>query len=406
MNNPAALRIREDATADLRSATGEQARRVGFIDSLRTFLTLLVVAHHAVLAYYPYAPVPAGDLTTQPRLWPAFPVVDPHRWQGVDLFVGFNDTFFMSLMFLISGLFVAPSLAHKGGRAFLRDRARRLGVPFLVVALLSPLAYHPAFLQRTPEAGFSAFLAQWLSLGSWPSGPAWFVWLLLAFDALAAALLPRCAPRLNALVLKLRRPAIFFLALLTFSAAAYLPLAVLFDGLQWVSFGPFSFQLSRIVHYAVYFTAGIALGTALEEQSILAAGGPLSRRWPVWCVGALFAYAVAVGLFVAGITHDPSAAGWKAAMGLGFTLSCAAASLAFLAVFRRFSRSGGPGAFDRNAYGIYLFHYFFVSWSQYWLLRADLPGSMKAAIVFSIAAILSLVATVVLRRLPWVAKTI
>ena len=31
--------------------------------------------------------------------WPVFPIVDAHRWARADLFVGFNDVFFMSLMF-------------------------------------------------------------------------------------------------------------------------------------------------------------------------------------------------------------------------------------------------------------------------------------------------------------------
>src|SRR5215467_13007348 len=44
----------------------------------------------------------------------------------------FNDTFFMALMFLLSGLFVWPSLERKGSARFLRDRTLRLGVPFAV----------------------------------------------------------------------------------------------------------------------------------------------------------------------------------------------------------------------------------------------------------------------------------
>jgi len=106
---------------------------VNAIGYLRAFIVVMVVAHHAALAYYPYAPPVAASLVTVPRWWQAFPVVDPHQWGGAPLFVGFNDTFFMSLMFILSGLFVWSSLRRKGGAAFLRDRLLRLGLPFLIM---------------------------------------------------------------------------------------------------------------------------------------------------------------------------------------------------------------------------------------------------------------------------------
>src|SRR5258708_2906768 len=99
------------------SAPREHNFAIGY---LRAFITLLVLAHHAVLAYHPYAPMPAASLTANPW-WGAFPVVDSQRWSGFALLVGFNDIFFMSLMFFLSGLFVWNSLQRKGTGDFLRD---------------------------------------------------------------------------------------------------------------------------------------------------------------------------------------------------------------------------------------------------------------------------------------------
>ena len=60
----------------------------------------------------------------------------------------------MALMFLLSGLFVWPSLERKGGARFLRDRVLRLGVPFAVAAgILMPLAYYAANWQFILEYG-------------------------------------------------------------------------------------------------------------------------------------------------------------------------------------------------------------------------------------------------------------
>ena len=90
------------------------AREVSF-DYLRAFIVLLVLLHHSVLAYAVLWPAQPRTF----RILPA-PIVDPQRWVGFDVLAAFNDTFFMALMFLLSGLFVWPSLERKGGAKLLR----------------------------------------------------------------------------------------------------------------------------------------------------------------------------------------------------------------------------------------------------------------------------------------------
>src|SRR5205814_1107125 len=77
-------------------------------------------------------------------LWVSFPFVDPARFMGFDLFCAWLDVFLMSFFFMLSGLFVWPSLQRKGAWTFFSDRLLRIGVPFLVVAfLLMPVAQYP-----------------------------------------------------------------------------------------------------------------------------------------------------------------------------------------------------------------------------------------------------------------------
>src|SRR6202795_1885361 len=102
--------LREIIEKNQTRATG----RIVALDRARTFITLLVVVHHSVVNYTYFG---NGD-----RM----------RWLGFDLVVLFNDSFFMAFMFLISGLFVHGSLTRWGAAIFLRDRAWRLGVPFLI----------------------------------------------------------------------------------------------------------------------------------------------------------------------------------------------------------------------------------------------------------------------------------
>src|SRR3954452_3141124 len=168
--------------------------RIAALDRARTFITLLVVLHHSVLNFT------------------YFGNGDPRRWLGFDLIVLFNDSFFMAFMFFISGLFVWGGLADKGWAAFLRQRAWRLGIPFLVsVLVLMPIAYYPTFLRyHLPGTTDFSFLHFWRNIfvvGPWPSGPAWFLWVLLTLDVAAAALwcaAPAAWGALNAMATRAR----------------------------------------------------------------------------------------------------------------------------------------------------------------------------------------------------------
>ena len=364
------------------------------IGRLRAGLTALVVAHHAVLAYHPYAPPAPAALAGGSQAWQAFPVVDPHKWVGWALFVGFNDVFFMALMFFVSGLFVWDSLGRKGSGRFMRDRLIRLGVPFvLFAAVLAPLAYAPAYLQSAARAS-SSYLEQWLHLSNWPAGPAWFLWMLLAFGLVAAAvhaIRPRAAVWTSEAAQRaLGRPAVCWAALTLASAAAFVPLAMRFTGEAWTAWGPFSFQTSRLLHYAVYFAAGAVVGASGIGQTFLAAGGALARRWLAWVIGSLVAFAVATALYVALVTHLPVGTALAVATCLGFCVSCATSSFAALAVFVRFSRSRSAlgDSFCAAAYGIYIVHYPIVSWIQYGLVGLPASGLAKgiAVTVASIGA--------------------
>jgi surface polysaccharide O-acyltransferase-like enzyme len=59
-----------------------------------------------------------------------------------------------------------------------------------------------------------------------------------------------------------------------------------------------------------------------------------------------------------------------------------------------------------QAYGIYLLHYIFIIWLQYAVYGAALPAGVKAAIVFIGTLSASWALTVLLRRIPLVARMI
>jgi len=82
-----------------------------------------VVAHHTALAYL--SSKPPVDAFTTSLVWTAFPIPDARGWKGFDLFVAWNDVFFMALMFFVSGFFAWPGLRQHGAAAFIRRRLLR-----------------------------------------------------------------------------------------------------------------------------------------------------------------------------------------------------------------------------------------------------------------------------------------
>lgn len=380
------------------------------LDLTRASITLLVIAHHAVLAYHRYAP-PAGAFTGDNLIWAAFPVVDAARGPVLDTFTLWNDTFFMAMMFLLAGLFVPSGLLRKGAGRFLRDRAWRLGVPFVVsAAVLAPLAYYPAYLLRADATGNPGFWKAWWSLGVWPAGPAWFLWVLLAFSAVAAGaykLAPRSVGKLETAGAWLRAsPGRACLSLLALALAAYLPTVWWVNPFTWFTGGPFTVQQGRLAFYAGYFLFGCALGSGrgMISGTWMAMDGPLARRWQAWqwTAGAGFAAFVAallVWLTASGRGAPSTLVSVVATM--AFVLTGGLTTFALLACFARWGHRGGPlaASLARNAFGMYLVHYAIVTWLQYGLLGFALPGLVKAGLVTASAIGASWMGAILLRRL-------
>jgi len=390
----------------------DASARDASLDYLRAFIVLLVLLHHSVLAYAVMWPAQPGTFTILPA-----PIVDPQRWAGFDLLAVFNDTFFMALMFLLSGLFVWPSLARKGGVRFLRDRILRLGVPFAVaVGLLMPLTYYPSYAVTGADPGVLGYARAWLTLGFWPSGPAWFIWLLLVFDAVAAGFYMlrhrwaanRQAPRHLGLF---GRPPAFVAALLAVSLLVYVPMELIFGADTWVTLGAFSLQASRPLLYAIYFLAGIQIGASGIGSGVLARSAGLARRWPIWLSAGLAAFALRLAFIITLVlplagAHQPLPLALRLLSDLTVVLCCGTISFAFIALFRRFATAPQPvfDSLSASSYGMYLVHYPVVVWLQYALLTVALGPIAKGAIVFVGAVALSWGIVLVLRRVPVIAR--
>jgi hypothetical protein len=379
-------------TADVRATPKAKSRNLA-LDRARTFLTLVVLLHHAVIPYT------------------YFGHTDPKSWIGFDIIVLATDSFFMAMFFFLSGLFVWPGLGHKALAIFLRDRLLRLGLPFAIAAVtVIPIAYYAISLRQHPEIGFSAFWWNMVRSGPWPSGPLWFVWVLLAFDV-TASLLYRASAHLVDPINRLSQrgfdqPAVFFLFLLAVSAVAYVSSLLYFGPTHWFEFGPFSVQASRLLLYATYFFIGAGIGAANFERGVLSANGRLAKSSWGWIAATLIPYCLLwVMIYIKReILGNPSPQPqwYHAIYGFLFVAFSAAILLAILAYFLRFKNSGWSvlDPMQGDAYGMFLVHYPIALWLQYWLFDYDLPAIVKAVIGFVLTVALSWALTAALRKIP------
>jgi hypothetical protein len=378
------------------------------LGNLRGFAILMVVAFHSFIAYLGSLPASPPSFDSAPHDWTANPIIDGERWFGFDLFCALQYVYLMHLMFFLSGLFVWPSIRRKGARAFLLDRFLRLGVPFLLgVYLLMPVTYYAVYRVTAGDPSWSAYWSHWIALPFWPSGPMWFLWLLLALN-IVVAVLYRFAPRTGELLGRLSagadiRPGRFFVTLVAICAVLYIPLSAVFQPWQWMQIGPFAFQPSFAPQYVVFFLAGLGVGAHGLEHGLLASDGALTARWPHWLAGAGAAFLlwiIPTAFIVKG--NGASLTGLKLVADLGFVLSSATICFALAGMFLRFAAAPRPilGSLSQHAYGIYFVHYVFVLWIQYLLLGLAMFAVVKAAIVFAGTLVLSWATTVALCRIP------
>lgn len=230
--------------------------------------------------------------------------------------------------------------------------------------------------------------------GLMTSGPLWFLWLLLTFYCLIVVLYrfvshlgDMSESRASAI---LRYQLVFFGILIVISTFAWMPVVSAFGPFHWSGIGPFIFQTSRILLYLAYFLAGTVVGTFGIEKSMFKSNSKLAKYWWIWLIVGLIAWLNIQHYFAI------------------FTVACAAIIFGVIGIFLRSTKKRICiiDNLSDNAYGIYIIHYLFVTWLQYWLLSANLHAIPKATIVFTGTLILSWGLIAVIRRIPVVEKVI
>lgn len=329
-------------------------QRLAWVDNLRTVMIVLVVNMHACVTYSH-----VGSWFRMEGPEPAWPVK-----LGFILWQAHLQSFFMGVLFFLAGFFAHQSIERHGSSAFLRERARRLGLPSLLfMLLLHPFIVHVLLgHRRVPQRpGLVALYGDYLSSGRVisGSGPMWFALALLGFcavfagwrawrsDAVAAAEQPRPEPG-GRVLLALAGG----LALVTFLVRLKQPIGT----------AVLNFQLCFFPQYIAAFVAGSAAG---RHGWLDALAGARRARLAGWLglVGGPVLLAAIAGLGGPPPAHEPNpyAGGWNTrALALATWEQFAGLGLALgaLAWFRhRWNATGRLAAWlSERAFAVYVFH--------------------------------------------------
>jgi len=168
----------------------------------------------------------------------------------------------------------------------------------------------------------------------------------------------------------------------------YVPLAYYVGAGTWVGFGPFDFQLSRILLYFGYFFIGIKIGTTDFSNTLFNPESPIVTKWWLWVSLALIVYTILTTIAAPLTDWIQERAtrqfyAWMIYL-IVFSASCTLSSIALITTFRRFINTENYwwDSISQNAYMIYLIHYIFVLWSQYFLLTLEVHAFIKFLITF------------------------
>ena len=153
--------------------------RLNWVDHLRTLMIVFVVNMHACVTY------------SHVGSW--YYLVDPEPPMAVKLafacWQGHLQSFFMGLLFFLAGYFADRSLRRRSPKAFIAERAWRLGVPTLLFMLI----LHPFIVfvlnpwhndLPAPAQRYAQYLLSGRFLSA--SGPLWFALALLIFSMFLA----------------------------------------------------------------------------------------------------------------------------------------------------------------------------------------------------------------------------
>ncbi len=367
--------------------------RFAFLDNLRIYLTILVILHHTALAFGGSGGWPVDD-----------PNADLLSEVVFTFFNAVNQTYFMSLFFLMAGYFTPRSLEKKGPRSYLLDRLIRLGIPLLVYTTLI--------------INLNIYIVQVLWLGQpmtwvWEYNPGhlWFLQALFIFAVIYVIYrlilykdptasrwhiyLDRFPPDRVLLV------CIAVLSVLTFLVRLAAPIGEWFFGLQ----------LAHFSHYVFCFFVGILF---YRGEWFSKLQRPQAKRWGIVALVTIpfFFVLLVLGGVLEGEEQLAKFMGgmyWQSfALSIWETILLFSISIFLFYFFRERVNMRTPllALMAGSVYTVYIIHQTIVTWVDTWFIPLDLHMFVKFACVSLISIPLCFFLAFLLLKIPGVKRVV
>jgi glucan biosynthesis protein C len=368
--------------------------RLCWLDYLRGLNIVATLIFHSILAYSPF--IQANDISNLP-----IPFVDVHTTYPVaDIFLLIRPIFSMQLMFFISGLFSWRSLGKRGPKGYVINRFKRLILPLVFTWLfIMPVTYVPAVI------------AHQLSFLPIRLAHLWFLWVLFVFDVIIAFIYSFFRMHIEGLIFFLNNFTLTLLFGFT-SVIAYLYSVSHAGDTGWQPFfgsQVFIVPTAWLGLYFFYFLLGVVMGSRSLNNCVTStnwfspftsfSNGLETSSITAIFVFTLFLYLRAnidclilwLGLSIA----------WTV-INILYVLSGLLIVATLILLSKRFlSRQNFLlENLSLNSYGLYLIHYTFVVWIQFFLSHSLVIGFMKPLVVIMLCIPLSWYAADILRRIP------
>ena len=335
-------------------------KRLHWLDNLRTITILLVVLYHVGGVY-------AG---TWGWFWL---VVDPDPITWVSIVGIMFDIMVMPIMFFVSGYLTPASLTSKSGWGFVKDKFKRLMIPWiLAVFTLIPL-YKVIFLysRGLPQEHWTTYFhfnspnsQIWL----------WFLPVLFLFDSLYL-LLSKANIRIPNLSFKW---AVLGASLIGLLSSYFIGNMLGFR--SWTLTPILDFENERLFVYFLAFLIG-----ALSFQKDIFAQEPKSKtlyniaNGTSWIPITAHIFARLWPFFSPDPTEFVFTPLYRLAYWVSFHLSVLVLVYLMIESFRRYLDKNGKiwGELNRNSYGVYIIHVILIGVFGMFLINLNIPAVVK-----------------------------
>jgi len=373
MKNPAAI---------------SSSSRMFFLDNIRIYLTILVILHHAALAYGGMGGWAIRD-----------PMVDDISPIFLTIFNAINQSYFMTAFFLLAGYFTPRSLEKKKGKQFLSERLIRLGIPILIYTTL---------IININQYIISIYGAPFQPVIAYEPGHLWFLQLLLLFAVIYVLykwLVGRFPRTLSIQIYRENFPpdsllllCIVILSILTFMLRLVLPVGETIRVLN--------IQPAHVSHYVFAFFVGVLAYRGDWFRRLTREQG---RRWGLIALVVLpllFVIMILGGVlesdenlvkFLGGFHWQSLVyAVWETFMMVGV--------IVFLLYFfrERFNQAGSVAKImAASVFTVYIIHQAVLYFPNTLFLPVSIPTLVKFILVSLIAVPLCFLLSIPIRKIPY-----